>query len=96
MEEIVQRFCTKVKVDKNSVYCLYSGNLLNENISLENLIKSKSHGDKIAILVYPIYQSNYLNNNPELTKSPQIKCPECNDIAKIKFKKYKISIKCKN
>ena len=96
MEEIVKRFCTKVKVDKNTIYCLYSGNLLNENITLENLIKSKSHGDKIAILVYSIDQSNYLNNNPELTKSPQIICPECNDIAKIKFKKYKISIKCKN
>ena len=96
MEEIVQKFCNKAGVDKSSVYCLYSGNLLNENITLENLIKSKSHGDKIAILVYPINQSNYLNINPELTKSPHIICPECKEIAKIKFKKYKISIKCKN
>ena len=96
MEEIVQKFCTKAGVDKSSVYCLYSGNLLNENITLENLIKYKSHGDKIAILVYPINQSNYLNNNPELTKSPHIICQECKEIAKIKFKKYKISIKCKN
>jgi hypothetical protein len=94
--ELCKKFCDKAGVDKSSVYCLYSGNLLNENITLENLIKSKSHGDKIAILVYPINQSNYLNNNPELTKSPHIICPECKEIAKIKFKKYKISIKCKN
>ena len=70
--------------------------LLNENITLENLIKSKSHADKIVIFVYPINQSNYLNKNPELTKSPHIICPKCKEIAKIKFKKYKISIKCKN
>ena len=96
MEEIVQKFCTKAEVDKSSIYCLYSGNLLNENITLENLIKSKNHGDKIVILVTPINQTNYSNKNPELTKSPQIICPECKEIAKIKFKKYKISIKCKN
>ena len=96
MEDIVQKFCTKAGVDKSSVYCLYSGNLLNENITLENLIKSKNHGDKIVILVTPINQTNYSNKNPELTKSPQIICPECKEIAKIKFKKYKISIKCKN
>ena len=95
MEEIVQKFCNKAGVDKSSVYCLYSGNLLNENITLENLIKSKKHGDKIAILVYSINQTNYSDKNPELTKSPQIICPECKEIAEIKFKKNKISIKCK-
>ena len=96
MEEIVQKFCTKVRIDKNSIYCLYSGNILNENITLENLKKSKGHVNKIVILVTPKYKTGFLNNNIELNKSPQIICPECKEIASIKVKNYKISIKCKN
>ena len=54
---------------------------------------SKSKGEKITILVHPTYHPCPC---PSLTRSPQIICPECKEIAEIKFEKYKISIKCKN
>jgi len=93
MSEIVRKFCYKAGVDKQSTYFLYLGNILNEDETFESLKKSKSKGEKITILVHPIYHPCPC---PSLTRSPQIICPECKEIAEIKFEKYKISIKCKN
>ena len=39
MKNIVEKFCVKVSVDKNSINCLYGGKILEENTTLENLIK---------------------------------------------------------
>ena len=96
MGEIVQKFCTKVGVDKSSICCLYSGNILDEKMTLENLKKSKNFSGKISILVTGLSDPDDITKKVELTKSPQIICPECKEIAQIIFKNYKISIKCKN
>ena len=93
MSEIVRKFCYKTGVDKQSTYFLYLGNILNEDETFESLKNSKSKGEKITILVHPLYHPCPC---PLLTRSSQIICPECKEIAEIKFEKYKISIKCKN
>ena len=91
MADIIQSFCSKVEVDKNEILCLYSGNKLDENIVLENLMKNKD--EKITLLVYD--KENEEKIDP-IVHSPQIICPECKDIAIIKFNNYKISFNCKN
>ena len=96
MGEIVQKFCTKVGVDKSSICCLYSGNILDEKMTLENLKKSKNFSGKISILVTSLSDPDCINKKVDLTKSSQIICPECQEMAQIKFKNYKLSIKCKN
>ena len=89
MKDIVEKFCFKVRVEKSSIYCLHSGQTLEENVTLEKLIKSKTSEEKIAILVYPRYLEREVKNEP-IIKSPYIICPECKDIALIKFNEYKI------
>ena len=95
MKNVVEKFCLKAGVDKKSINCLYGGKILEENITLENLIKSKSEDEKIVILVYSI---NTQIEEPieKVVKSPNIICPECKTNALIKINKYKISINCKN
>ena len=95
MKNVVEKFCIKVRVDKNSIYCLYAGKILDENITLETLIKTKSKNEKIAILVYPKDKQDE-EPTKKIVKASHIICPECQDIASIKINKYKISINCIN
>ena len=95
MKDIIQKFCIKARVDKDSINCLYSGKLLDGNIKLENLIKNKNENENITILVYSNNEQDE-NNKDKLFKSSQIICSECQDIASIKLNKYKISTHCKN
>ena len=53
MKDVVEKFCIKATVEKNSIYCLYGGKILDEIITLEALMKSKGKNEKISILVYP-------------------------------------------
>ena len=94
MKDIVQKFCVKATIDKSTIYCLYEGNILDEEILLENILRSKNKDDKIVILVYPL--SNQTIIKEQTVKPSNIICPECQDIAIIKIKDYKIEINCKN
>ena len=49
MKEVINKFCIKLLLDRNSLYFLCSGNELDENISVGEL-KSKNKSDKITIL----------------------------------------------
>ena len=69
MKDIVEKFCFKVRVEKSSIYCLHSGQTLEENVTLEKLIKSKTSEEKIAILVYPKYLEKEIKNEPIIKSS---------------------------
>ena len=94
MKDIVQKFCVKAKIDKSTIYCLYAGKILDEEILSENILKSKSKDDKIVILVYPLSKQTIIKE--QTVKPSNIICPKCQDIAMIKIKDYKIEINCKN
>ena len=96
MRDIVNKFCNKIQVDKTSIYCLYKGKILEENISLKKLIKSENKDTKIIILAYPLNTDKNGEKKESKVKSPLIICPECQSVASIKLNKYKISINCKN
>ena len=100
MKDIIQKFCNKIGIEKRFIFCLYSGNILNEEITLLQLTNSIKCGKKVRILVNKIpLEGNYANNSLStsgIKKSPQIICPEYKNMAIIKFKNYKISFKCIN
>ena len=49
MKDIVEKYCVKEGIDKNRIFCICSGNKLDENIFLVNLMKNKD--EKITLLV---------------------------------------------
>ena len=53
----------------------------------------KNKDEKITLLV--IDKENE-KKNELMVNSPQIICPECKDMALIKFNNYKVSFNCKN
>ena len=93
MKDIIQKFCNKSKLDKKDIYCLFDGNLLDENITLENLLNTKNKETKNIILVYSYKEKGEMQ---PIIKSPQIICPQCKEIGIINLKNYKFSINCKN
>ena len=95
MKEVIKQFCIKSNVRRNSIYCLYSGNKIDENIKIKELIKSKNINEKISILVYLIDKEN-LENSPSIVKPSQVICPKCGEIALMSFRNYKIFLNCKN
>ena len=94
MKNIIEKFCNKIPVDKNSICCLYGGKKLDENNKLEDLIKLKNDDEKIKILVYPMNKQGE-EEIQQIVKSSNIICPECKDMALIELNNYKISINCK-
>ena len=95
MKDIINKFSIKASVKRDSIYCLYSGKLIDENITIKQLKNSKKKDEKISILVYSVNKDNQ-ENSKSLAKASQVICPKCGEIALISFKDYKIFISCKN
>ena len=97
MEDIYNKFISKVGIDINSVYFLYSGNKIdNKEIIIDKLINSNDREiKKMKIVVELINELNI--KNKLLIRSNEIICPKCCKKAKIKINNYNIKIYgCKN
>ena len=89
-----QNFANKAQIDINSVYFLYSGNIIDGNSTIEQKINSSDkERKKMIILVYNRYEKA---QNTMIIKPKDISCPKCGDIAKINIVDYKILLQCKN
>ena len=95
MKEVINQFCIKANINRNSIYCLYSGNLIDENVAIKELIKSNNINEKITILVDSINKESK-GNSESIVKPSQVICPKCGEIALFSLKNYKIFISCKN
>ena len=90
MKEIFKRFEIKCNLENKSVYYLYNGNKLNEEIKLEEII---GNNNNINIIVNSISE----NKNNTLVNNKYIKCPICKEDIRMKIKDYKIELyDCKN
>ena len=97
IEDITNKFISKVGIDINSVYFLYSGNKINnKEIFIDKLINFNDREiKKMKIIVESINELNIKNKS--LIKSNDIICPKCGEKAKINIKNYNIKIYgCKN
>jgi len=93
LKDIIHKYLSKSLIERNSVFFLYSGNIINEELNLYELI-GKEKKDTIKILVNPI---NNINDNESIKKSKYIICPICKENAKFQIIDYKINLnKCKN
>ena len=96
MKDIYKKFITKNEIDVKSVYFLYGGNTIEEELTFEQIINNvDKENNKMIILVNPVNCPNKVKNKNK--KSKNIICPECGESCKIKIDNYKISLyDCKN
>ena len=97
MKDIFQKFATKSEIDINSVYFLYEGNKLDEELTFEQIKEMKEIKiSKINISVHKREKSD-INENKTIINSNKIICPECGEISIINIKDYRINMYgCKN
>ena len=93
MKDIINKFKNKIKDEDNNLCYLYNGNIINEELILNEIIKDKNE-KKINILVYK--NDEYKENEKEILLNGII-CPECKENILINIKDYKIHLyECKN
>ena len=92
MKDILNKFVLQVEItDKKSVIFLCLGNLVNEELTLRELLgKTMADFKKIQIFVY--------SGEPDvIIKSKNIICPECKEDIRLKINDYKVYLyDCKN
>ena len=95
MKDIFIKFGIKVEEDINSLYFLYGGKKLEEELTLEeNINKEDKELNKIKIIVNEINKEEVRENN---MKSKEIICPICKECIKMKIYNYRICLnECKN
>ena len=94
LEEIIKKLCLKIEKNKEEMIFLYGGNIINDQLTF-NEIANKEDKQRKQISIIIAYNKTIKNKN--IKKSKYIRCPECNEVAKINIKDYKIKLYgCKN
>ena len=98
MKDIYKRYSIKSKININSVFFLYNGSKVNEEMAFNEIANSiDRQSGKMKILVYDNKNNEIDTPNEGLIKSKQIICPECKENCLMKIINYKIILKgCKN
>ena len=96
LKDIFQKFLNKLGITKDSVYFIYGSNVIkNEELTFDKISNElDKKRNKMIILV----NDNMEEDSKQSTiKSPEIICPICKEISKIKINSYKITLyECKN
>jgi hypothetical protein len=91
MKDICLKYATKIGIDINKIYFLYSSRPLNFELSFEECLNNEDkERNKMNILVNEINENN---QNKSFFKSKDIICPKCGENAKLKIENYKIILK---
>ena len=94
IKDIINKYIIKTSINKNSFLFLYSGNIINEELKISEII-GKEKKNKIKILV--VDSKDNIDNNESKIKSKYIICPKCQENIKYKMNEYKMYLyDCKN
>ena len=95
MGQICSKFAQKTQLDMNNINFIYSGNIINLNSTVKQII-SKIDKERAIMSLIAIDKSNESGNNKKIV-SPYIICPKCKEPARIEIKNYRIKIyNCRN
>ena len=93
MKNVMEKLYQKLNVNKDNIYALYDGNILDQELN-ENQI-SKNLDNKKIILVYDI--NDTFAKDKTIKNLNEVICPICNENCFIEIKDFKISLYgCKN
>ena len=95
LKDICLRYTSKIQKDINKLYFLYGGNMINIELTFNQIVnKIDKERKKIILLVNEVNQISIKNN---LKKSKELICPQCKENIRIKIEDYKINLfECKN
>ena len=85
---IIQRFCEKIQKPRESLYFLFGGKILDEEMNESQVPKNENN--KKIIIAYDYEQTRIKENI--IVKSEEIICPKCQESACISMNNYKISL----
>ena len=96
MKDIINRFKTKMQLEKEKFLYLYGGTQINEELTFEETINKDSKDEKkMLILVESIDQEVKKGNG--IIQSKEIICKECRENCFLNIENYKILLNgCKN
>ena len=95
LKDICEQFCTKQQKDIDKLIFIYSGEVLNLELKLKEVInKTDKENKKMNVLVY---DRDTTNIDERIIKSKDIICPKCGELCLINFEEYKVKLNnCKN
>ena len=91
MRDIIKKYKNKVEIENE--YYLYSGNTINEELKLEEIINEL---DKSNNIIKIVVCSDIISENNNIIESKEMICPDCKENVIIDIRDYKIQMKCKN
>ena len=97
MKDIIDKVLIKLDKTKDSIYFIYGGKYLNEDLTFEEIANSQDKERKtISVITYDIEKDT--NSKREMFKlSKNIICPDCKEDIILAIKDYKITLfDCKN
>jgi hypothetical protein len=91
----IKKFISKVQINQNSIYFIYNGIKLDEELSFSQQANNIDiNRKKMNILVYEI-EKTVIQDNEII--SNEVICPECRESILMNVKDYKINLyKCQN
>ena len=96
IEDIYKKYKTKIGKDISKLpYFIYNGNIINDNIILNQIINEEDKRRNIMNILVNENIKTIIKDN--IIKSKEIICPKCNENILIKINEYKINLfNCKN
>ena len=88
MKDIYNRFLSQENLDRKTLNFMYDGDEINENLTIEQIVKEKDKDKDKNIYIMKII---VLFSDEAKDKIKNIICPECKDNILIQFKDYKIN-----
>jgi len=89
MKDIIDKYISKTELDINKIYFLYGGNIINKELSVNDL--TKGNENTINILVSEIEEEKKPEKK-ELKKSNVIVCSICKELCKLAIEDYQIKL----
>ena len=94
MKDIFQRFISKTSIGINTIYFIYGGKIINEQLTFDQLANEEDKKRKTMNIIVNSHKDSKL---PKIIKSKDIICPKCKENCKINIKDYKITLnECPN
>ena len=95
MNNIIEKFLSKIEKKEDIYYYLYNGNSINKELTfIEQANEFDKNRKKMNVIVYDIIEDNTKKNE---VISNNLICPKCKNVTLIDFKDFKVNLfGCKN